>query len=764
MSQDDLLKTLSSPQFSDRQVAQRELIRRGPRCLPDLLKLARNAEQPLPGRIAAFGAAESFWKNDVEVVACRLLTDKDPVLRRLAADALGLNCEPGDRQAHAALFRALDDRDPAVQRAVVMAIGQINGPTSADDLANFLAFDSGKDVRLTDGVVRAIEKLGKEGIDRLMSLADSGVEKDLDKVVSAFEAMRTRPAADALATLLKNPHLSVAQRAGLLKSFNNYELDPPISLEPALDYIRTHEKEDIAVKLAAVEVLTATPFLKSDKGQDWLLPLLDVEDSNARVTVIRAVEEARVIKAAPRLIGIVGDAKRKPVERIAATKALRVLNEKSAVPALREILQKPPSPGPEGAAFHVESFRTLSVLDPAAAQDVAHGILEQNDSPLRNDAVQILGTQPDGAKFVGKLYLDKKLPKEMLPQVADNLRKHADKNPEIGEMLKEVMKTGLLLSTDPAEVEKVRRHVRTKGNAQRGQALYLNGKMLACINCHRMEGVGGNVGPDLTRLWETSTVEKIIESILEPSKEIKEGYQMYKATTKKGLVYQGLKIAQTPDEVVLRDATAKDIHIAAKDLEELVVSKTSIMPEGVVAQLNYEQFIDLIAFLKDRGAQESLRGLVLDYYVVGPFGEDFKTAYPPEAKPDPSATYPKGKPGEALTWQAAQAGPNGMLNLREIINRDHASAYALTYVYSIQAQKLQMLMGSSGSAKVWINGEKVHEHAEPRRARKDDDRVEVSLKEGWNSVLVKVTTPEGENGLYLRFAGSNGIRIARKPE
>jgi putative membrane-bound dehydrogenase-like protein len=764
MSQNDLLKTLSSPQFSDRQAAQRELIRRGPRCLPDLVTIARDGEQPLPARIAAFGAAEAFWKADVEVVACKLLGDKNATLRRLAADALGLNCESGDRQAHAALVRALDDRDPAVQRAIVMAIGQINGPTAADDLVNFLSFDSGKDAHLTDGVVRAIEKLGKEGIDRLMSLADSGVEKDLDKVVAAFEAMRTRAAADALATLLKNPHLSVTQRAGLLKSFNNYELDPPISLEPALEYVRTHEKEDIAVKLAAVEVLTATPFLKSDKGQDWLLPLLDVDDSNARVTVIRAVEEARVTKAAPRLILIVGDAKRNPAERIAATKALRALNAKSAAPVLQEILQKPLSPGPEGVAFHIESFRTLSVLDPAVAQDVARGILEQNDSPLRNDAVQILGTMPEGAKFVGKLYLDKKLPKEMLPQVADNLRKHADKSPEIGEMLKEVMKTGLLLSTEPAEVEKVRRHVQTKGNAQRGQALYLNGKMLACINCHRMEGVGGNVGPDLTRLWETSTVEKIIESILEPSKEIKEGYQMYKATTKKGLVYQGLKIAETPSEVVLRDATAKDIHIAAKDLDELVVSKTSIMPEGVVAQLSYEQFIDLIAFLKDRGAQESLRGLVLDYFVVGPFGEDLKTAYPPETKPDPSATYPKGNSGDVLAWQAAQAGPNGMLNVREWIKQDHASAYALTYVYSLQAQKLQMLMGSSGAARVWINGEKVHERAEPRKARKDDDRVEISLKEGWNSVLVKLTTPEGENGLFLRFAGSNGIRIARKPD
>ena len=140
----------------------------------------------------------------------------------------------------------------------------------------------------------------------------------------------------------------------------------------------------------------------------------------------------------------------------------------------------------------------------------------------------------------------------------------------------------------------------------------LNSKTLACINCHRLEGIGGNVGPDLTRLWETQSIEKIMESMIEPSKEIKEGYQSYQATTKKGLVYTGLKIAQTAEEVVLREASGKDVRIAAKDLDELSVSKQSLMPDNAVAQITYDQFIDLVAFLKDRPAQESLRGMALE--------------------------------------------------------------------------------------------------------------------------------------------------------
>ena len=72
---------------------------------------------------------------------------------------------------------------------------------------------------------------------------------------------------------------------------------------------------------------------------------------------------------------------------------------------------------------------------------------------------------------MGGLYLEKKLPKEMLPQVADNLRKHAEKHPELTPILTDVMKNGLLLSTDPVEIAKVRQLVATRGNAQRGRAL-----------------------------------------------------------------------------------------------------------------------------------------------------------------------------------------------------------------------------------------------------------------------------------------------------
>jgi putative membrane-bound dehydrogenase-like protein len=325
LSDADLLNTLSAEDFSDRQKAQRELVRRGERILPALLKLVRDTRQPLPARIAALGASEAFWSAEVEGVVLLLLEDREADLRRLAADALSLNCQPQDKNAHDALLHALDDPNPAVKRALLLALGQINGPGAPDILANTLAFDEGKDRYPREGLVRAIEKLGPAGLERLLALADSGVQKDIDKVVEVVRGMRTRAAAETVPSLLANPHLSDRQRADLLRSFSNYLLDPPLDMGPALTYLEAHSDEAKVVKIAALEALVATGALRTERGQAWFQPLLDTEDGEVRTAVIRAVEESRLVKAAPSLERWLGEANRPAAERAAIEHALRAL-------------------------------------------------------------------------------------------------------------------------------------------------------------------------------------------------------------------------------------------------------------------------------------------------------------------------------------------------------------------------------------------------------------------------------------------------------
>src|SRR5262249_13562042 len=161
--------------------------------------------------------------------AClELLRDPEPDLRRLAAGGLALNCKRGDRTAHAELLRVLGDDQPAVRRALFLALGQVNGPGAADNPVNGLEVDDGRAVCLRDGLVRAIERTGQPGVEALLALAESGVQKDSDRVVEVFTGLRTAEAAAALPALLRHPHLGAGQRAALVRSYGNYLLEPPV--------------------------------------------------------------------------------------------------------------------------------------------------------------------------------------------------------------------------------------------------------------------------------------------------------------------------------------------------------------------------------------------------------------------------------------------------------------------------------------------------------------------------------------------------------
>src|SRR5207302_11419053 len=116
-------------------------------------------------------------------------------LRRMAAEAFGANPGRADAATQAALVRMLAIDEPTVKRAVALALGRINAPGTADVLVNTLIADDGKDVVLHDGLVRAVEVTGEAGMDRLRSVLESGVQKEIDHAVEVLTAMRTQPAA-----------------------------------------------------------------------------------------------------------------------------------------------------------------------------------------------------------------------------------------------------------------------------------------------------------------------------------------------------------------------------------------------------------------------------------------------------------------------------------------------------------------------------------------------------------------------------------------
>ena len=138
---------------------------------------------------------------------------------------------------------------------------------------------------------------------------------------------------------------------------------------------------------------------------------------------------------------------------------------------------------------------------------------------------------------------------------------------------------------------------------------FSNGKQMfqvgTCVACHKLNGVGNEFGPDLTKLDpKQQKPAEILRDILEPSHRINEKFQTVVIETEAGKVITGLVIEETPDQVKVIEnplAKAEPVVIKKKDIADRKPSKTSIMPKGLLDKLTREEILDLVAYVLAKG-------------------------------------------------------------------------------------------------------------------------------------------------------------------
>ncbi len=165
----------------------------------------------------------------------------------------------------------------------------------------------------------------------------------------------------------------------------------------------------------------------------------------------------------------------------------------------------------------------------------------------------------------------------------------------------------------------------------------------------------------------------------------------------------------------------------------------------------------------------SARRFALEWNLIGPFPaadmNDLKTVYPPEKEIDLAKKY-KGKNNLSVGWRTVHADEKGYVRLDQLLQPNvQALAYGLAYVYSPDDRQSIILLGSDDGVRLWVNDTLVHTNPVYRGAAPDQDRVPVSLKKGWNKVLIKVLQGTGGWGYYLRLSDPKAeFRWSLKPE
>ncbi len=156
------------------------------------------------------------------------------------------------------------------------------------------------------------------------------------------------------------------------------------------------------------------------------------------------------------------------------------------------------------------------------------------------------------------------------------------------------------MALTPAEMEAMMEQVATIGDPHAGEEIYRRAA-LQCVVCHAIGGAGGVIGPDMVSIGASAPVDYLIESLLEPSKKIKEGYHTTLVTLKNGDSFAGAIAREDTNELVVRDAVGKENRIPKTGIASNQISPVSLMPPGLTAQLREDEFIHLVRFLSELG-------------------------------------------------------------------------------------------------------------------------------------------------------------------
>lgn len=543
MTNHQLVSVLESPNGFLRDLAQQMLLWRHAVDAAEALRhLVHSSQQPT-ARLHALWTLEGLGQLD-QTTLLAALRDGHPGVRRhavrLAEPRLGQS--PPLLQAVLAL---LDDPDPFIQLQLCYTLGEVDDPRAAAALGT-LAIRHHSDVYLRTALLSSVNKDNLPTL-LLMVLGDDGASRAVELVEPLVRMATAMGRSEVLGEALRRLETGEQGRvlepwrfravAGILDTLARRRL----SLEKALD------AEGRARLLNWVQRAHA---VAADPKQP--LPLrLAALNLTGRLPSQRAAELALLSELLqPQHPVAVQEAAIAALERIGSEEAVRIL--------LSDWSQR--SPGLRSAILDAVLRRPTATLQLLAA-------LQSGDIPLA--------------------HLDARRRHELLAYPDERVRSQA-----------QTLLNAQGKSSSRAEV--VARYeaqvAALRGEVSRGRAVFEK----RCATCHRLDGVGHAVGPDLSALTDKSTTA-LLTAILDPNRSVESKFLDFVVVTVEGKQYSGIVTAETSNSITLLGQEGREVTVLRDEIELLQTTGKSMMPEGLERDLSAQDLADLIAYLRSVG-------------------------------------------------------------------------------------------------------------------------------------------------------------------
>jgi putative membrane-bound dehydrogenase-like protein len=571
-SDEELVKALANEQGWWRRTAQRLLVDgRRTGAVPLLVRLFTESSSPL-GRLHALWALEGLGALD-EPTLLRALADREPGVRENAI----VLCEPRLARAGAAsplaarLIALAEDDSPKVRFQLLATLGSVDSAASRaaqqkllfrdldDEWVQLAALSASAEQARAylEGALApgspliASESEGRAGF--LRRAAAAGGSADAEALLIRLASARDASADWWRAALAEGLARGAQDEGGLVLTTRGRSALVSLASDRAP-----------AVRGAALQWLSAaSKSTKSGKLPEASRELL----SRAEALATNASRPASERADALRLLAIVDPAPR-------AALFARLVDPRepdevqvAAVGALGRV------PGDDTGKLLLARWTTLR-------------------APVRNEAAEVLLDDPGRTRLlVAALQAGEVQAWALSFWQKRDLIMHRDS--EIRALARP------LLEEPPAEREKVLKRYEAalaqNGDPARGRAVFDS----ACARCHRLDGKGGEIGPDLGSV-RNRTPSLLLADILAPSRAIAQTYESYSVETTDGETLEGVIVRQTPSALVLRRGDEAERVVRREAIKSLQVSPISAMPADLDQSVDVRQMADLIALLTAR--------------------------------------------------------------------------------------------------------------------------------------------------------------------
>ena len=343
--------------------------------------------------------------------------------------------------------------------------------------------------------------------------------------------------------------------------------------------------EDLLPAMAAINTL---PESERALTRELVLTIISKLHPKARATLAE--------KAGPRAAAVLAEAiasaratamneKASPNARVAAIQTLTLAPFKEIRAVLTEARDFRLAPPVESAAL----AWLARIDDPAVPGMILSGWASMSPS-VRATAIEALLSRPAWVQqFLDAVEHKQVRPADIDPARVQLLLKSSDATIRTRA---ETLFASAGLSRRSEVITRYAPALQMTGDPIRGKVVFKN----HCSACHKLEGVGNSVGPDLASIKNRGS-ESVLTNILDPNREVLPQYLTYLVTTDVGTTVTGMITAETANTVTLRKSDGSTETMQRVNIEQMRSTGLSAMPEGLEQQVPLPAMADLLAYL-----------------------------------------------------------------------------------------------------------------------------------------------------------------------